>query len=398
MSLSEQWISNFRTALKSKCGKNWTVYNSRGNVRLQVGKRPNEETLSTAYKWSEDYWIDALNRITTIHQICTESEGKIDLKTAYAISSSASSILELDWPDALKSYRAFKTNVSDKTWKSKHLSVLHIALTLLNKKKKPKNGEELSNLALSKWTKGTTQRRHMRIALNSFLNYVVQRQDFPSKWLPPVMSDDEAVTTTKRIGYPLSDSQILRLVDSVNNPRWKFALQLMATYGLRPNDLKHLHTRNNGNELWSDYRKSQGGKKGLTTQPRQLFPLFVEDIDGSKNNWYLMKRIHIKEELPTINDKGGAGQAVGRFLRDNKVWRQLRKEAEDERQQLTPYSFRHRYAYIGHNRQKEDGSYRSPRKLAEAMGHSYHVHLKSYTRFKIKEMVEDFDQETVKVI
>ena len=237
MSLSEQWISNFRTVLKSKCGKNWTVYNSRGNVRLQVGKRPNEETLSTAYKWSEDTWIDALNRITTIEQIFRESKGKIDLKTAYAISSSASSILELDWSDALNSYRAFKTNVSDTTWKSKHLPVLHIALTFLNKKKKPKNGEELSNLALSKWDKGTTQRRHMRLALNSFLNYVVQRQDFPSKWLPPVMSDDEAVTTTKRIGYPLSDSQILRLVDSVNNPRWKFALQLMATYGLRRNDL-----------------------------------------------------------------------------------------------------------------------------------------------------------------
>ena len=380
--MSEKWISNFRTALKSKCGKNWTVYNSRGNVRLQVGKRPNEETLSTAYKWSEDTWIDALNRITTIHQIFTDSKGKIDLKTAYAISSSASSILELDWPDALNSYRAFKTNVSEKTWKSKHLPVLHIALTLLNKKKKPKNGEELSNLSLSKWTKGTTQRRHMRIALNSFLNYVVQRQDFPSKWLPPVMSDDEAVTTTKRIGYPLSDSQILRLVDSVNNPRWKFALQLMATYGLRPNDLKHLHTRNNGNELWSDYRKSQGGKKGLTTQPRQLFPLFVEDIDGSKNNWNLMKKIHIK----------------GRFLRDNKVWQQLRKEAEDERQQLTPYSFRHRYAYIGHNRQKDDGTYRSPKKIAEAMGHTLDVHLTSYARFQTKEMVEDFDRETVEVI
>ncbi|WP_245151618.1 integrase [Prochlorococcus marinus] len=395
--MSEKWISNFRTALKSKCGKNWTVYNSRGIVRLQVGKRPNEETLSTAYKWSEDTWIDALNRITTINQIFTESKGKIDLKTAYAISSSASSILELDWPDALNSYRSFKTNVSEKTWKSKHLPVLHIALTLLNKKKKPKNAEELSNLALSKWTKGTTQRRHMRIALNSFLNYVVQRQDFPSKWLPPVMSDDEAVTTTKRIGYPLSDSQILRLVDSVKNPRWKFALQLMATYGLRPNDLKHLHTRNNGNELWSDYRKSQGGKKGLTTQPRQLFPLFVEDIDGSKNNWNLMKKIHIKEELPTINDKGGAGQAVGRFLRDNKVWQQLKKEAEDERQQLTPYSFRHRYAYVGHNRQKDDGTYRAPKQIADAMGHSLDVHLSSYSRFMTKELAKNFDQETVKV-
>ncbi len=79
----------------------------------------------------------------------TESKGEIYLKTACANSSSASLILELDWPDALNSYRAFKTNVSDKTCKSKHLPVLYIALTLFNKKKKPKNGEELSNLAFS---------------------------------------------------------------------------------------------------------------------------------------------------------------------------------------------------------------------------------------------------------
>ena len=76
--LSEQWITDFRKILKLKIGKNWTVYNSRGNVRLQVGRRPNEETLTTAYKWSEDTWIDAFNRITTIHQILTESNGKID--------------------------------------------------------------------------------------------------------------------------------------------------------------------------------------------------------------------------------------------------------------------------------------------------------------------------------
>ena len=69
VSLSEQWINDFRKILKLKIGKNWTVYNSRGNVRLQVGKRPNEETLTTAYKWSEVTWIDALNRITTIHQM-----------------------------------------------------------------------------------------------------------------------------------------------------------------------------------------------------------------------------------------------------------------------------------------------------------------------------------------
>ena len=395
--MSEKWIKDFRTALKSRVGKGWSVINSRGIVRLQVGTKPNVVSLSTHYKWSEDAWIDALNRIVVIEEIYKESKGKIDLKTAYAIASSASSTATYNWAEALDSYKLFKTRVSEATWKSKHLPVLLIALTALNKKKQPKNGEQLCEIALSKWTKGTTQRRHMRLALYSFLNYVVQRQEFPSKWLPPAISDDEVVTKTKRIGYPLSDSQIIRLIDSINNPRWLFAVQLMATYGLRPEDLAHLHTRNNGKELWSDYRKSKGGKKGETTDPRQLFPLFVQDIDGSSINWNLMQRVHIKEELPPLNDAGGIGQAVGRFLRDNNIWQQLKQEAFAEKQQLVPYSLRHRYAYIGHNRQKSDGTYRAPKQIADAMGHTLDVHLQSYARFMTKELAENFDKELVEV-
>ena len=62
-----------------------------------------------------------------------------------------------------------------------------------------------------------------------------------------------------------------------------------------------------------------------------------------------MQRIHIREELPPLNDLGGVGQAVGRFLRDNQIWKDLKEEAIAEKQQLTPYSFRHRFAYVGHN-------------------------------------------------
>ena len=158
-----------------------------------------------------------------------------------------------------------------------------------------------------------------------------------------------------------------------------------------------MHTRNNGKELWSYYRKSKGGKKGETTEPRQLFPLFIEDIDGTLINWNLMQRVHIKEELPPLNDKGGIGQAIGRFLRDSKVWQQLKQEALAEKQQLVPYSLRHRYAYIGHNRQKADGTYRAPKQIADAMGHTLDVHLQSYARFMTKELAQNFDQELAEV-
>ena len=64
------------------------------------------------------------------------------------------------------------------------------------------------------------------------------------------------VTTTKRIGYPLTDSQIIRLVeglpDNEISKRWKFGIQLMAVYGLRTEDLREVYTKKNGEEIWTD--------------------------------------------------------------------------------------------------------------------------------------------------
>ena len=50
------------------------------------------------------------------------------------------------------------------------------------------------------------------------------------------------------------------------------------------------------------------------------------------------------------------------------------------------------FAYYGHNRPQEDGMYRSPKKIAEAMGHEYETHLLSYARFDSKDLAKSFDQ------
>ena len=93
--------------------------------------------------------------------------------------------------------------------------------------------------------------------------------------------------------------QILRFIESLSDDetgnKWRFAFQLMATYGLRPEDLRYVHTRNGGNEIWSNYQKSMGGTKGLKTKPRRLYPLFVEDVDGAVN-WNLKERLYISEQ------------------------------------------------------------------------------------------------------
>ena len=62
----------------------------------------------------------------------------------------------------------------------------------------------------------------------------------------------------------------------------------------------------------------------------------------------------------------------------------LREVAEHNGEQLTPYSFRHRYAKPAHvARLPVD-------EISEAMGHTVEVHLKSYGRFKPDKTADNF--------
>ena len=119
--------------------------------------------------------------------------------------------------------------------------------------------------------------------------------------------------------------------------RWRFANQLSAVYGLRPEELRHLRIKDgaNGAELWSIYRKSMGGNKGMKTEPRRLPPALLRDMDGNVIDWNLQARIQIGEELPPLNRLGEGGQALGTYLRRKAAWEALRDEANHLGEQLT---------------------------------------------------------------
>lgn len=48
-----------------------------------------------------------------------------------------------------------------------------------------------------------------------------------------------------------------------------------------------------------------------------------------------MQRIYIREQLPSLNDLGSVSQAVGRFLIDNQIWKDLKHETIAGKQQQT---------------------------------------------------------------
>ena len=85
--------------------------------------------------------------------------------------------------------------------------------------------------------------------------------------------------------------------------RWRYAFQLMAAYGLRPEELQHLQIRQG--RLWCmDEKVASRGK----TRPRVLRPLPCDDwADG----WRLEERFPT-QELPPMQPGLGGGY-VGHY-------------------------------------------------------------------------------------
>ena len=374
LSQTEPWIKPFRQQIAATCGDSWYVRNNRGRIRLEVR---DAGTVSLPYEWTARGSALALPRIQQIFK--RWNGGQITLAAAAQNADTSSSHQKLDFNELLAKYRAFVPNAGDKTWQYNYLPVLKNCATAF-KDRPPVDGEALAMQCLKQWEQGSRMRQTSRQKLYGFLNWAVQRGHLKPIYAPPATLPE--VLKPKRVGYPLTDAQILQLLDNLPEGeahyRWRFAIQLCAVYGLRPEELRHLRIKDgaNGAELWTIYQKSMGGTKGAKTEPRRLHPLLVRDADGSAIDWNLQARLQVGEALPPLNRDGDGGQAINQYLRRRKVWMSLRDEAEHLGEQLTPYSFRHRYAKGMHAANIPIAN------ISEAMGHTIEVHLKSYARFK----------------
>ncbi len=235
---------------------------------------------------------------------------------------------------------------------------------------------------MTQWKQGSRSRQIMFsnlpgkfVPLKGFLEWAVMRRKLQATFAPPATVPK--ITNPKRIDFALSDSQILRLLDDIKDERYKFAIQLCAVYGLRPEELRHLRIKDGaeGKELWTIYQKSMGGTKGDKIKPRRLHPLLVEDMDRKTIDWKLQQRLEIGESLPPLGAEGKGGEALKTCLRRKNVWNVLCKEAEMIEGVLVPYTFRHRYAKASH------AAGIPLTNISVAMGQTTEVHHQSYARF-----------------
>ena len=356
----------------------WYVQESRGKIRLLVKEDGKTQTLTLENDWSLKGATESIKRISLIYKNFYSDLGNRSLEKSATVVDKSSSNSEIDFKELFIEFRAFCPSASEETWNKSYVPVLRIAQELLERsQKKPQNGEELMTYSLKKWEMGSRSRQIARRALQKFLDWAILRGKLPRQYAPVQMKE---TLKKKRIGYALREDQILQLIASEKDPRWQFNFQLLAVYGLRPEELRFLVIKDGvrGKELWTTYEKSMGGTKGQKTEPRKLAPLYVKDGQGYIN-WNLVKRIENNEELPPLGQEGKGGEALGTRLRRNATWLKFRKQAEKLKEELVPYAFRHRFAKVAHERSTDLGL--SIKDISFVMGHTSEVHQQNYARF-----------------
>ena len=305
----------------------------------------------------------------------------------------------------VETYRGYVPQASDKTWKanyyrtakelktSKVPPVLNQAEQLMDKKKKPNTGKELMMQALEPWEHGSRARQISRRVLKAFLEWAVLEGKLPTAYSPPPLAAFPDIRKKKKVGYALSDLQVISLISSEPDERWKYVYQLLATYGLRPAELEHLVIQDgiDGEELWCMYEKSMGGKKGEKTEPRKLHALDLIDADSNPVDFKLQERIKLGEPMPYLGRGGEVAMTINTHFRRWDLWQQYRKEAEKVKHVCVTYSFRHRYAKAAHAR----GCL--TKNIAEAMGHTKEVHDANYGRFMPEGTTEMFKEANKKM-
>ena len=265
-----------------------------------------------------------------------------------------------------------------RTWTSFYQRRMTELLATFESKRPPTNPRELLEAVTARWSKRPGARgRQMQVQQTAaLLRWGVDNGTLALEWAPPLDLDPFVgrKREAKTITTPVEVQHILELVDAIPDARWRFAFQLLAAYGLRPEELQHLQIRSG--RMWCNYRKSTSRGE---TQPRLLRLLPCDDWAES---WNLLETFK-SQPLPSMRPGYGA-EDMGVYMRRRRRWQELRQDYEAAGEKLVLYSARHGYAHRAHLICELP-----PKVAAAAMGHSVETHLASYSKWCGDEVVDD---------
>ena len=393
------WHEKFQIDIK-EIAKGWSVQDHRGKVLLKVRvKGEKAQSVKLDFLWEKGSSKQAEIRIRNIYNLTLEGH---DLKTASKIADGKAPKIERDWSQCLKNFQQFKTQhenaITEKTFNHDYSNLLIQAVSLLESINPPTNPPDLIDLCIRDWKPGTATRKRRTNNLCQFLEYCVTRENAPASWLPPkdrkIHIGRKTANAKTQKKDPITDQEILNLIEQIESTaagvKWANALKLIAEYGLRPVEIKHLHVRtdNKTNEeyLWCSYEKRSGG--GIT-KPRRLEPLPIENTQ-----WNLLPLLKIgRLQLPSLTAKGnGVAELITKYLNRRSCWASLKAKVKSRNEQLGTYSLRHSYSVRGHSKYGIDSG-----AMSNAMGHSLECHLREYPFATTSTTESTFKKARIKV-
>ena len=387
------WVAALRLSLTSDLGprSGWTVSEMRGRVLLNVsasaaGGARQQRVLPLAWAASERQTIHAA--ILAIHADFSDGV-PLDLaiethasKPSDETSPSGTTVSEaINWPQLIQAFKDHKLSsgaIKQSTWDEIYWRRMAVILDAAGGKRRPISSKQLLQSVIESWKNRPGSRgRQLQVQFTAaLLRWGVDSERLPSSWAPPL--DLSIYVGRKReergITTPIEVSHVLELVEAIPDPRWRMAFQLMATYGLRPEELQHLESRKG--QLWTTYQKvSSRGR----TRSRMLRLLPCDDWAQA---WQLEKAFR-SDRMPPMRPGHGA-EDLGTYMRRRTLWQQLRREYEEQGEKLVLYSCRHGYAHRAHVICELP-----PKVVAAAMGHSVETHLAAYSRWCGDDVVDD---------
>jgi len=385
-----RWITTLRHALQQDNGRGWTVWEARGHVQLcHRGTDGTRETQTLAIPWNGECIPAVLGTVAQLRSAMKEQG--VGLKHAHALLQQNSVVTRagpatqprIDWPLLVEGFRSFKLSsgaVKASTFERMYEPVMQAVLAELAASPAPADAPELFERLVKAYGGETGSKgRQLRLLYTAQLLRFALKQGAPGRWKPPEDLADfigrRSADSLRRDSTPIKDRQLVALLESITDARWRLAIGLIGCFGLRPVELRFC--RADGNWLVVDYRKRTA--RG-STPPRRVRGLDPEGMEGESTR--LLSLLESQALPPLGTDNKGAGAAVHQFLERCSAWQRLRAEARSRGEILTPYGLRHGYALRAHQRGL------APRLTASLMGHSLQTHCRHYGNWTDAETID----------
>jgi hypothetical protein len=171
-----------------------------------------------------------------------------------------------DWSELIEAFRDYKLlsgEINGSTWERVYRHHMKHVLGAMAMPSPPQNAKQLLEGLAKIWADkpgGRTRQIQMQCT-TALLRWAREEQRLGEEWEPPqnLATYVGRSRSPQPITTPLEVEDILALVDALPDPRWRFGFQLMAAYGLRPEELHHLQLRDG--RLWCTYEKVASGGK-----------------------------------------------------------------------------------------------------------------------------------------